>query len=67
MNNMLLFYYPISKKHFEENSDSLNNCIETNCDGKEYCQSSPSELIDVQCDQLITIERKKIVRKFILF
>jgi hypothetical protein len=63
MNNMLMFYYPISKKHFEENNESLGNCIETNCDGKDDCGSSTEEqLIDIHCEH-IALERKKIVIK----
>ncbi len=30
---MLLYYYPISKKHFEEDMEtSTDNCIEASCD-----------------------------------
>lgn len=38
-NNMLLYYYPISKKHFdhEEGSSSSGDCIDASCDSEKEC------------------------------
>ncbi len=44
MTNMLLFYYPISKKHFEIEETLTDNCIEANCSNENI-----EECINLDC------------------
>jgi len=49
--NMLLYYYPISKNHFEREETLNDNCIDANCSNEKI-----EECINLEC---CTFEEKR--------